>query len=152
MVHETTEVEVSSPDGQCKSHMLPPGCRVYLNVPATHYSERYWQAPAKLQPERWLDESTIGATQSQKKVVAADRARQMHGTFMTFSDGSRACLGRKFAQSEYVAFLATLLKEYRIILAPGMDPMRVEKELFWRSAGAVTLSPQEGIHLRLRRR
>lgn len=76
----------------------------------------------------------------------------MRGTFLTFSDGARACLGRKFAQTEYVAFLTALLKDYRVVLGDDMDARAVEKDLYLRSAGKVTLSPLDNVRLSLKRR
>lgn len=87
-----------------------------------------------------------------KKVTTADRARQMRGTFLTFSDGQRSCLGRKFAQSEYIAFLATLLKDYRVVLGEGQDFERVEKDVYLRCAGRITLAPLDNVKLELKRR
>lgn len=71
----------------------------------------------------------------------------MRGTFLSFSDGSRACLGRKFAQAEYVAFLVAVLREWRIELRGDMGKEEVEKDLFLRCAGTVTLRPLDTIGL-----
>ncbi len=76
----------------------------------------------------------------------------MRGTFLTFSDGSRACLGRKFAQAEYLGFLVALLKEHRVVLGKGMEEKTVERDLFLRCAGKVTLSPLDNVRLGLRKR
>jgi len=76
----------------------------------------------------------------------------MRGTLLTFSDGARSCLGRKLAQAEYVAFLVGLLREYRVVLAPGEDPAKVERDLFLKSAGKVTLSPCRNTGLTLQRK
>ena len=76
----------------------------------------------------------------------------MRGTLLTFSDGARACLGRKFAQAEYVAFLTALLREFRVVLAAGEDRQKVERDLFLKSSGKVTLSPCRNFGLTLQRR
>lgn len=157
MVHKATYINVASPSsGETTPYLLPAGCRVYLNAPATHYSERYWPSPLTLDPERWLEApvaaSAKDAATPEKKVVAADKTRQMRGTFLTFSDGARACLGRKFAQAEYIAFLAKLLRKYRVILGESMDAVAVEKDLYLRCAGKVTLSPLDNVKLGLRER
>jgi cytochrome P450 len=36
------------------------------------------------------------------------------GTFMPWSDGPRACPGKKFAQVEFVAVIVTILRDYRL--------------------------------------
>lgn len=148
MVHTPTKIHVSQrtpPDSAPSSHILPAGCRVYMNTAATHYHPHIWPSPYKLDPSRWTDTTTSADS---KKVVASDRARQMRGTFLSFSDGSRACLGRKFAQAEYVAFLVAVLREFRIELAGDMSRGDVEKDLFLRCAGTVTLRPLDTIKLK----
>ena len=157
MVHKATPVTTTDPvTGISTQRILPAGCRVYLNSTATQYSSRYWPDPLKLDPSRWS--SPVAATDEKKKtadgkkVVAADKTRQMRGTFLTFSDGSRACLGRKFAQAEYIGFLVALLKDFRVVLGEGMDAEQVEKDLYLRCAGKVTLSPLDNVRLGLRRR
>ena len=158
MVKSPTTIHVTSPDSDGTTpHVLPAECRVYLNAPATHYSQRYWPSPSALDPSRWFSVPNIlaekdNATDKDKKVVAADKTRQMRGTFLTFSDGARACLGRKFAQAEYVAFLVVLLRDYKVILGEGMDAAVVEKDLYLRCAGKVTLSPLDNVKLGLRKR
>jgi cytochrome P450 len=36
------------------------------------------------------------------------------GAYIPFSDGMRGCIGRKFAQVEFIATLAVLFREYRV--------------------------------------
>ncbi|KAJ7596564.1 cytochrome P450 [Mycena floridula] len=77
------------------------------------------------------------------------------GTFLPFSEGSRACSGKKFASVEFVAVLYTLLKEHRVELAldqPGWSRERVMKVLAGRKAGALTLAVPEHIPLRFVKR
>ncbi|KAJ4349462.1 uncharacterized protein N0V89_008077 [Didymosphaeria variabile] len=157
MVKKDTVVTVPG-DGskqQPRSIVLPRECRVYLNSPATQYSEAYWPDPETLDPHRWDRVARPdGSSEKEGKhnVVAADKTRQMRGTFLTFSDGSRACLGRKFAQAEYIAFLATLLREYEVALGDEMDRDLAEKDLNLRCAGKVTLAPNDHFKLKLVKR
>jgi cytochrome P450 len=76
----------------------------------------------------------------------------MRGTLLTFSDGARACLGRKFAQAEYMAFFVGLLREHVVELAPGQIPTDVERDLYLKCAGKVTLAPSSHIKLSLKQR
>lgn len=76
----------------------------------------------------------------------------MRGTLLTFSDGARACLGRKFAQAEYIAFFAGLLRDYSVELAPGSDAKTVEKGLYLKCAGKPNLMPVDNIKLVLKLR
>ncbi|RHZ65529.1 uncharacterized protein CDV56_109182 [Aspergillus thermomutatus] len=142
------------PNGSRKSYVLPAETRVYLSAPGVHYHPKYWPEPYKLDPGRWL--SARGASNTTatngKRVVASDRTRQMRGKLLTFLDGSRACLGRKFAQAEYIAFFVSLLRRYRVELAPGSDPAVVERDLYGKSGGKITLTPLDSVQLLIRSR
>lgn len=136
-------------------HVLPADCRVYLNVNAVHYHPRYWPDPLDIKPERWMNDITVkgpGADTNGKKIDASDRARQVRGKLMTFSGGARACLGRKFAQSEYMSVLSTLLRERRVVLGEGLNAAVVKQDLDRLASGGVTLSPLKHVHLALDRR
>ena len=87
-----------------------------------------------------------------RKLYAADKNRNTQGAFLTFSGGARACLGRKFAQSEYVAFLVTVLRDYRVKLREDMDPKMVEKMIYFRCKGTLTLAPLDNVRLFLEKR
>lgn len=157
MATKAQPVYVSSPEAssQPNKHLLPPGTRVYLSSPGVQFNPRYWPDPYTFDPNRWLNPSSsnaAGTATGDRHVVAADKTRHMRGTLLTFSDGARACLGRKFAQAEYVAFLTALLREFRVVLAPGEDRERVQSDLFLKSSGKVTLSPCRNIGLTLERR
>lgn len=141
--------------------VLPAGCRVYLSSPGVHYHPRYWEDAEKLKPERWFTDKFSShqgnggaeVDQGSRHVVAADKTRQMRGTLLTFSDGARACLGRKFAQAEFMAFFATLLRQFRVTFADGVDVKKVKSDLDNKSAGKiVSLTPLSGFSLELRQR
>ncbi|KAK8073993.1 hypothetical protein PG994_004892 [Apiospora phragmitis] len=121
------------------SHRLPPGTKVYLSAPGVHYHPKYWPNPEAFGPHRWVDRSWTysdhhrGPQQQQqpqpqqkRKSVASDATRHMRGMYLTFSDGARACLGRKFAQAEFMAFFATFLRQCRVELRPGTDAGEAE--------------------------
>jgi cytochrome P450 len=152
MVNKPETVNISSPgtdEKSSQSYLLPAGTRVYLSAPGVHFNPRYWPEPYKLDPHRWMDAKD---EKRDKTVVAADRTRQMRGTLLTFSDGARACLGRKFAQAEYIAFFATLLRTYRVVLQPGQNPAKIQKDLFAKSAGKITLAPLDKVQIKLEKR
>ncbi|PIG85948.1 hypothetical protein AARAC_004473 [Aspergillus arachidicola] len=148
------------------SHILPPGCRVYLSAPGVHYSENYWENPKELRPERWSgaysfsDKNTsspaaaanFAKSNAKPAAFAADKTRQMRGTLLTFSDGARACLGRKFAQAEYMAFFSVLLRTFEVTFAEGVYRDQARRDLNLKCAGKVTLAPLDGQRLVLKRR
>jgi len=155
MVNTPTNILASNSSGGMNSHLLPAGTRVYLSSPGVHYHPKYWPDPYKFDPSRWKatklgSEDKTSDPANNKNIVAADKARHMRGTLLTFSDGARVCLGRKFAQAEYIAFFACLLRDYSVELAPGMDPKIVEKDLYLKCAGEPNLMPVRSIKLALK--
>ncbi|KAI8931177.1 hypothetical protein NX059_011529 [Plenodomus lindquistii] len=161
MCHEEQEIRIDN-----ATHVLPAGCRVYLSAPGVHYNEKYWESPTELQPERWIEpqetsmkennpapDKDAGAIPKSSKAatVAVERTRQMRGRLLTFSDGARVCLGRKFAQAEFMAFFGALLYEYEICFAKGTDILQARRDFDWKSAGKVTLTPSDNFPIILKR-
>jgi cytochrome P450 len=146
-------------DGDAPSYLLPKNCRVYLSSPGVHANARFWKDPFKIDPYRWMSEApnqwdpVLGFDANPKLLTDASRIpTHVKGTMLTFSEGSRACVGKKFAQVELVAFFAAILRQNRFKLGKGEDPALVERTLKLRSAGSVTLSPPDDIKLVLQRR
>lgn len=126
------------------TYILPLGCRVYLNSTGVQYHEKYWPNPYKIDPSRWISDD--------KKANLANKTNQMKGTSLTLSDGARACLGKKFAQAEYMAFFVGLLRDYQVRLGEGLSRDKVEEDLFRRCKGSITLAPVDNVKLGLERR
>ena len=152
MAKKYEEIKVTKA-AETNTILLPPGTRVYLSAPGVHYHPNYWPDPYKLDPQRWMAPAKhLSSIVDEKRVVAADKTRHMRGTLLTFSDGARACLGRKFAQAEYIAFLTALLRDYRVVLADGQDKEVVRRDIFLKCAGKVTLAPVEHVKIGLKKR
>ncbi|KAK1772873.1 cytochrome P450 [Phialemonium atrogriseum] len=100
-------------------HVLPSGTGVVVNNTAIHYSESNWPSPEIIEPRRWLVSDPHKVDPS-RPLTAEQEAETRSGTvpipgcrkgtFMTFNEGPRACLGRKFARVEFVAFFSRLLQ------------------------------------------
>ncbi|KAL2848434.1 cytochrome P450 [Aspergillus pseudoustus] len=104
-------------------HHFPPNVRVNLNCNALHNSETYWGADAAIfAPRRWDKRNADSFLASNDGVEGlAGPGLESHaihkphrGAFIAFSDGMRACVGRRFAQAEFVAALVVLFGEYRV--------------------------------------
>lgn len=138
---------------QTQAHVLPAGCRVYLSSPGVSYHEKYWKNAYELDPTRWFTDKFSGQGGEEKHVVASERTRQMRGKLLTFSDGARACLGRKFAQAEFMAFFATILHRFRITFKDGADADKLRSDIVLKSGGKiVSLTPLSGFPIELRPR
>ncbi len=76
---------------------IPGGSIVNLHVTGVHYNEKYWGPDAsEFKPERFIER---------------EWKREW---LLAFSDGPRACIGKRFAQIEVVTALALLVKRFEI--------------------------------------
>jgi len=141
------------------THLLPSGTGVVVNNTAIHHDPASWPSPSIIEPRRWLvgdprafdPENPLSLAQ---EAEIAEGSSQMpghrRGTFMSFGERPRACLGRYFARTEFVAFYSRLLRKYRMKLGDGMDAKEVERTIRLRSGGSpVTLVPPEDVRINL---
>jgi cytochrome P450 len=148
----------SSKLGNSQKHVLPKGCGVIVNNTGIHYNTRNWVRPEILDPRRWL--SSCPNTFDPTAAVTEDLDENTHsipnhakGTFMSFGEGPRACLGKRFSQVEFISIFSTLLREYRVVLGGTKPAHEVERTLRLRSGGSpVTLTTPEDVQLRLEKR
>ncbi|KAF9528987.1 cytochrome P450 [Crepidotus variabilis] len=92
---EDTTLSTVNPTGERVTVPVPKGCFITFQVTALHYNPRYWKDPHMYNPSRFLEDWPRDA-------------------FLPFSGGARACIGRKFSETEAVAVLTTLVSKYRI--------------------------------------
>ncbi|KAI2625763.1 cytochrome P450 [Hypoxylon sp. NC1633] len=148
-------------------HPLPPNTIALANTSATHRHPEYWPnrstemgqekrsswsdirndprqrpyAVADFDPSKWIDPESADETGTQTGSVNFLKPRA--GTFIPFSEGSRGCLGRRFALVEVCAVVATLFMMHSVELVTeprnGLD----EEDEAWleaRRRAALTLS------------
>ncbi|KAJ6007871.1 hypothetical protein N7540_011847 [Penicillium herquei] len=115
---------------QGESHPVPPGTVAFVNTSATHRHPKYWpnrheahsesvttplRDPRKrpfimsdFDPERWTKSNVQdGNTDSHNKDSFLNPPP---GTFVPFSEGSRGCLGYRFALVELCAVVVSVFK------------------------------------------
>jgi cytochrome P450 len=92
---EDTSLTVDNANGGKTTFPVPSGTEVQLHVPALHYNPKYWKDPYTFRPERFLGEWPRDA-------------------FLPFSSGARACLGRRFFETESIAIITMMLLKYRV--------------------------------------
>ncbi|THC96189.1 hypothetical protein EYZ11_004352 [Aspergillus tanneri] len=102
-----------------KTYSLPPKLNINLNANALHYSEEYWGPDvSSFNPHRW-DKSNPDSFLAQNDgksglsgpgIEFNSIHKPLRGAFIPFSDGFRACVGKRFAQVEFVAALSVILK------------------------------------------
>ncbi|KAI1483026.1 cytochrome P450 [Daldinia eschscholtzii] len=122
-------------------HVLPRETAIGLVTVAAQRNPRYWPTkPSKITgaetdvddfvPERWFqtDSTKSGNTAVEGEdtedfggYTGSDTSAQLYrpprGSFIPFSDGARACLGRRVAIVELVSALAVIFQKYSIELA-----------------------------------
>jgi len=92
---EDTSLVTTNIRGDKKSVPIPKGTVLNVHIPGVHYNPRYWDDPHKFNPSRFLKDWPRDA-------------------FLPFSSGARACLGRKFFETEGIAVLTILVSQYKI--------------------------------------
>lgn len=133
-----------------------------LNANALHYSEKYWGPDAStFDARRWdkRNASSFLAGNDGTEGLCAPGLESSHihkparGAYISFSDGMRACIGRRFAQVEFVAVLVVVFSRYRVRLGKIRQDeseedvrKRVEKAL-GESMSFITLSIREDVPL-----
>lgn len=144
---------------------IPQWTNMQLNAGGLHYDPEYWGPDAtSFDPTRW-DASNKDSYLAQNDGVSGLSGpgleyptihRPARGAFVAFSDGLRSCVGKKFAQVEFAAILAVLLRDYEVVLAqrPG-ESMEKARERAWEiyegSTTMLTLSMGEDVPLKFRK-
>ncbi|KAH8991730.1 cytochrome P450 [Lactarius akahatsu] len=92
---EDTNLTVGNADGGKTTFSVPSGTEIEFHVPGLHYNPRYWKDPHTFRPERFLGEWPRDA-------------------FLPFSSGARACIGRRFFETESIAAITMMMSRYRV--------------------------------------
>ncbi|KAK5079431.1 hypothetical protein LTS08_008844 [Lithohypha guttulata] len=122
-------VRRSREDDQMGGYFVPAGTTVYLMANAINRLESYWGPTANtFDPDRWHNLPPTYTTNA----------------FMTFLQGPRGCIGRKFAEVEMKALLCALLSKFTFEMDKTFkeDP---EDLKMWR----LVLRPRDGINLQV---
>jgi len=106
---------------------LKPGDAILLNNYVMHRTERLWDDPLLFDPDRFLRDPSL---------------RGKGAPYMPFGAGPRICVGAAFAVMEAVMVLATLSRDYDVIVGDDVFP---------RPLMTVTLRPEGGVPARLER-
>jgi len=97
LCEEDTTLTVGNANGEKRTIPVPKGVRITIDTPGLHYNPRYWKDPHSFKPARFMEDWPRDA-------------------FLPFSAGPRACLGRKFFETEAIATLTMLVSQYKITI------------------------------------
>ncbi|KAF8587184.1 cytochrome P450 [Ramaria rubella] len=92
---EDTTLPVVHPDGSIGSLPIAKGTKLNLSTVGLHYNPRSWPDPEAFKPSRFLGDYPKDA-------------------FLSFSSGARACLGRRFFETESIAIITMIVMRYKI--------------------------------------
>ena len=107
-------------------HQLEPGTVVFASIYLTHRREDLYPEPLQFKPERFLE-------------------RQFSPyEYLPFGGGSRRCIGLALAQLEMKLVLATILRDFDLVLT--------EKKPVQAKRRGVTIGPAGGVRMALRGR
>ncbi|EFI27130.1 614/534 cytochrome P450 [Coprinopsis cinerea okayama7 len=134
---EDTTLVIGNPKGETKTIAIPKGTNLSVDMAGLHYNlliyvtgvvgdaARYWKDPHAFKPERFLGEWDKDA-------------------FIPFSAGARACLGRKFSETEAVAVITMLIQKYKVTVLEepqfASETFEQRKERVLATTGGVTLT------------
>ncbi len=107
--------------------VIPPRTGIMTSLLTVQTHPKYWQDPLHWKPSRWIYHTMASETNNFEKVHLSARLHQetliahKQTTYFPWSDGPQNCPGAKFAQVEFVAVLAGLLRDHRVrvIQDPG---------------------------------
>lgn len=103
---KSTELTVNN-----HTYHIPADYLVVPSLQALHTHPRHWGDDSLVwRPERWIQ--GFGDFKSESLFLPPK------GTYFPWSDGIRNCPGKKFAQVEFVATLAALLRSYVVEPVP----------------------------------
>ncbi|KAF8801162.1 cytochrome P450 [Phlegmacium glaucopus] len=94
---EDTSLATTNIHGEKTIVPVPKGTGIVIDTPGIHYNPRYWKDPNTFNPSRFLTDWPRDA-------------------FMPFSAGAHACIGRKFAETEAIAVISTLVSQFKITI------------------------------------
>jgi cytochrome P450 len=107
-------------------YQLQPGTRVYGCIYLTHYREDLYPNPKEFRPERFFERQYTPYE------------------FFPFGGGARRCLGEALAMFEMKLVLATVLKNYQLIL-PDNQTVKPKRR-------GVVIAPANGVQMHLQGR
>ncbi|CAG8953811.1 hypothetical protein HYFRA_00006703 [Hymenoscyphus fraxineus] len=122
---------------------LPSSMNIITTFPSMHSHPRYWGDDADIwRPERWIEstnKASVGASIFDDESLYTPHK----GAFMPWSEGDRACPGKKFAQVELTGAVSVLFENYRVEPIPeageSMENARERTKEMIQDSGMVLL-------------
>lgn len=114
--------------------------------------------PSKFAPQKWDARDPDSGWGNGSELMPGTQLRQpVKGAWAAFSEGTRSCLGKKFALVEMCAFLVMIFGKYRITIAPKegetqeMAHERV-KRVMSESTALISVTMREDVGVKIEKR
>jgi cytochrome P450 len=104
---------------------IPKGAHLIVSPLVLHHDERWWPDPMRFDPERFTE-----AAKSSRPRMA----------YLPFGGGARFCIGDRFAWTEGVLLLATVLQRWHLRLPdPTLEALPLTPKFTLRPSGPVPI-------------
>lgn len=111
----TTESQPQNLSIDGKVYVIPPDTALTISQAALHSLPENWGSDSLVwRPDRWLESASKGELGEEELITPPP------GVFLPWISGPRVCPGKKFAQVEFVAIMASLFKGYRARVLPSV--------------------------------
>ena len=132
-----------------RDYLLFSDTLILMNTSATHQNPKHWPVAvpnakdgppyplSSFNPSIWLSED--------KGDVVFN---PVPSSYVPFSNGPRACMGKRFAQAQFCAVMAAIFRDYSVELAVGgtqAGEKRVRKTLWEEAKGNVERELSDGV-------
>jgi cytochrome P450 len=115
-------------DGELQGYWLPKGTQILLGTYFTQHHPAFWRNPNSFDPDHFLPEQV------------ADRPKY---AYVPFGAGPHVCIGKNLALMESMMIITAIVQHFQLELVEGQN-MVVDPRF--------TLSPRDGVKVRLRKR
>jgi len=123
---ESCVLTTTNNSGEIITVAIPKGSYITLRIISLHYNPKYWEDPLSFKPARFNGDWPRDA-------------------FLPFGGGARSCLGRRFAELEFIVAIVMLVRRYRIIVKDepqfAGETFEQRKERVLRAKNGLTLTP-----------
>ncbi|KAG6356244.1 hypothetical protein INS49_015631 [Diaporthe citri] len=106
--------------------VIPQGTNLTVNLRAMQMHPQYWPDAEVWKPARWISNPAPAGSPSLTQIASEEFSEPSKHIFFPWGEGPQICPGKKFAEVEEVAVLASLFKGHRV-LPKGRPTESVEK-------------------------
>lgn len=108
--------------------LIPANTMVLPSLLAVQSHPRYWSPdPVAWRPSRWI----VPSSDPNNAFEGETFHTPLKGSYIPWSDGGRACPGKRFAQVEFVAAMAALFRDHYVepVVKHGESMERARKRM-----------------------